>query len=297
MTLDHKPLVLGVDIGGTHITAALTDLKARQVVPESWTRLAVNTHGTKEEIAEAWVRTIEGATKAYPAWSGKTGIAMPGPCDYENGISLIRDQDKLDALYQVNIKELLAGLLPVKVQHIKMMNDAGCFLKGEVYGGAAMGFNHAIGLTLGTGVGTARYHDGLAADADLWHVAFRDSMPEEYFTSRWFRRRYRELTGEQVPGAKEIAAVAETNPVARQVFEEYGKTLGEFLEYFTSLDKPEVIVLGGNITHALALFYPALEQELKKRNINIPVRKATLGENAALIGAASSWEESTGDGR
>lgn len=291
MNLDDNFLVTGVDIGGTHITAALVDLKARKVLADTWTRNAVNTQGTKEEIAEAWCLTIGGAVKNYPGCSGKMGIAMPGPCDYEKGVSLIKDQDKLDALYQINIKDLLASRLPVKAQDIRMMNDAGCFLKGEVYGGAAMGYKDAIGLTLGTGVGTARYHSGVAADADLWHVSFRDSMPEEYFTSRWFRRRYLELTGEKVKGAKEIAAVAGTNRVARQVFEEYGRTLGEFLEYFIRLDQPEVIVLGGNITHALSLFYPALEQELKRRNINIPVKKATLGEDAALIGAASSWED------
>lgn len=118
-------------------------------------------------------------------------------------------------------------------------------------------------------------------------------MPEEYFTSRWFRRRYEELTGEKVHGAKEIAAEAETNRYAQQVFIEYGRNLGEFLAYFTALDNPEVIVLGGNITNALALFYPALEQELKERNINLPVKKAALGENAALIGAASNWENET----
>ena len=290
MILEDKPVVLGVDIGGTHVTAALVDLQAKKVLPQTWTRTPLNTHGTKEEIINAWSSTIEEATKTNPQWSGKIGIAMPGPCDYEKGVSLIHDQDKLDALYQLNIKDLLAQSLNVKAQDIRMMNDAGCFLKGEVYSGAAMGYKDAIGLTLGTGVGTARYHDGIADDADLWHVPFRDSMPEEYFTSRWFRKRYFELTGEKVQGAKEIAAFADVNPVARQVFQEYGETLAEFLDYFVELDNPEVIVLGGNITNALSLFYTALKQELEERKINIPVKKATLGENASLIGAASSWE-------
>lgn len=291
MILEDNPVVLGVDIGGTHVTAALVDLQARKVLAHSWTRSPVNTHGTKEEIMRAWSSTIEEATKTNPLWSGKIGIAMPGPCNYEKGVSLIHDQDKLDALYQLNIKDLLAESLPVKAQDIRMMNDAGCFLKGEVYSGAAMGYKDAIGLTLGTGVGTARYHNGVANDADLWHIAFKGSMPEEYFTSRWFRKRYFDLTGEKVQGAKEIAAFADANPDARQVFQEYGETLAEFLAYFVELDNPEVIVLGGNITNALSLFYPALKQELEERKINIPVKKATLGEDASLIGAASSWEK------
>lgn len=290
MIKEDHPVVLGVDIGGTHITAALINLESRKVVPEAWTRKQVNTHGSKEEIAEAWKETIEGALKASPVWAGKIGIAMPGPCDYEQGVSLIKDQDKLDALYRVNIKELLAEQLPVEQEDIRMMNDAGCFLKGEAYSGAAKGVKHAIGLTLGTGVGTARYHEGIAEDADLWHTPFRDSIAEEYFTTRWFKKRFLELSGKNVQGAKEIAAMADTNPLARQVFEEYGEALGQFLLYFIELDKPEVIILGGNITNALPLFYPAVEKVLQGQEIKIPIRKASLGEDASLIGAASCWE-------
>lgn len=289
--MKKNPVVLGVDIGGTHITAALVDLQSRKVLPDTWTRQPVNTHGTKEEILQAWAETIEGAVTLIPDWSGAIGIAMPGPCDYEKGISLIKGQDKLDALYLGNIKNLLEERLPVHAEDIRMMNDAACFLKGEVYGGAARGFDHAIGLTLGTGVGTARYHAGTAADADLWHTSFRDGMAEDYFTSRWFRKRYLELSGEKVQGAKEVAEMAGTNPVASQVFEEYGEALGQFLVYFVGLDKPEVIVLGGNIANALPLFFPALEQVLNEKNIKIPVKKASLGEDASLIGAASCWEK------
>jgi len=86
-----------------------------------------------------------------------------------------------------------------------MKNDAGCFLQGEALGGAAKGFNDAIGLTIGTGIGTARFHKNVAEDADLWHASFRDGMTEDYISSRWFVKRYFEVSGNSVNNVKELA--------------------------------------------------------------------------------------------
>ncbi len=60
---------------------------------------------------------------------------MPGPFDYEKGISFIKDQNKYESLYGLNVKEMMAERLGVSTDHIRLMNDAGCFLQGEVMGG------------------------------------------------------------------------------------------------------------------------------------------------------------------
>ncbi len=73
---------------------------------------------------------------------------MPGPVDYERGICYIKDQGKYDQLYGLNIKDLLAARLGIPPDHIRMMNDALCFLKGEIAGGAIKGCKSALGLTL-----------------------------------------------------------------------------------------------------------------------------------------------------
>ena len=69
--------------------------------------------------------------------SPKIGIAMPGPFDYENGICYIKGLDKYESLFNLNVKEMLAQQLNIERSDIYMMNDASCFLKGEVFGGVA----------------------------------------------------------------------------------------------------------------------------------------------------------------
>jgi len=284
----NNSIVLGADIGGSHITVALVDLQSRMVIENSRVRVHVNSHGTAEEIITAWSQAMLRAVENMP-WSNNIGIAMPNPVDYETGISHIKGIDKYDALYGLNIKELLASRLNLEPIQIRMKNDAGCFLQGETFGGAAKGFDSAIGLTIGTGIGTARCHNNTAEDADLWHSPFKESMVEDYISSRWFVKRYAELSGKTVENVKELASRHATDKHAQAVFTEFSGNLAAFLTSFVKSDNPEVIVVGGNIAHASALFFSNIEVLLHKQGIDVPIRKALLGEDAAIIGAASCW--------
>jgi glucokinase len=222
--MNHS-IVAGVDIGGSHITAALVNLNTRQIIPGSEVRRRVNSHGSAGEIITAWSEAIREAFSHHPDASRKIGIAMPGAFDYPNGISLIQNQDKYDALYGLNVKELLARQLQIQPGDIRLMNDAGCFLRGEVFGGAARGYSDAIGLTLGTGLGSARYHRGVAEDAALWCAPFRDGITEDYLSTRWFIQRYKELSNQPVKDVKELAGLVRTDLQAQQVFREFADTL------------------------------------------------------------------------
>jgi glucokinase len=195
----------------------------------------------------------------------------------------------------LNVKNMIAEKLSLNSQNILFMNDAACFLQGEVLAGAAKRFKRAIGLTIGTGIGTSKYKYKLAEDADLWHAPFKDSIAEEYLSTRWFIRRCKELAGVNVEGVKEIAEAYDKEPWVRQVFNEFGKNLAIFLTSFITAEHPEVVVIGGNISKAYKLFLPSLQQRLQQNSIYTPVRIANLGEEAALIGAACSWHGSKVD--
>lgn len=283
--------IVGADIGGSHITAALVDLEQRTMLSQTLIRRRVNSHGAVAEIIEAWGAALEEVLNQ--AAGKKIGIAMPNPVDYEQGISYIKGIDKYDSLYGLNIRNLLAERLGVPAASIRMKNDAGCFMQGEVFGGAARGYTSAIGLTLGTGLGTARSHNGVAEDADLWHTPFRDNIAEEYVATRWFLRRYEELTGQSVKDVKALSELHATDPVAQQVFHEFADNLTEFLLHFIAIDNPQVIVIGGNIANAEALFFPRVTENLKNHGINLPIKRAMLGEEAAIVGAASIWSSET----
>lgn len=284
-----KPVALGVDIGGTHITAALVNLAEGTLIQGSIKRSAVNSKQDKEAILSAWCEVINNAFEGLTTSEKQIGIAMPGPFDYENGISLIKEQDKFNALYLVNLKEELAHRLGVATTAIRFVNDAAAFMQGEVFSGAAKGYHRILGLTLGTGLGSAFSIDGLANDAELWNSAFMEGIAEDYLSTRWFVGRYQELTGKEIEGVKELAAKADEEPAAQQVFTEFGHNLAQFLTPLLRKDKVEVVILGGNIAQAIALFLPSLTAALKANDLTVTIKLSALNEHASLIGAASSW--------
>lgn len=286
-------IVLGIDIGGSHLTAALVDEATRKFVPDSYLRVRVNSKGTADEILDIWTKAIDDTFQAHPVKSKRIGIAMPGPFDYANGISLIRGLDKYEALYKLNVKEILSKRLSIPETSILMMNDAACFLRGEVYYGAARGYQDVIGITLGTGTGSAMHHHGITHDANLGPAPFMDSIADEYFSTRWFVKRYSELTGNTVKDVKTLADLHGSDEQVKNIFKEFVKNLVVFLEGFVRAEKPQVIVMGGNIAQCSSLFMEDLTAQLAGRNITVPIVRAELGEEAAILGAASLFESKT----
>ncbi|HET8828093.1 MAG TPA: ROK family protein [Pelobium sp.] len=284
-----KNLVLGADVGGSHITTALIDMESQTVLKETLIRERVNPHGTPQEIINDWSNCILRSMEGFENQVTEFGIAMPGPFDYEKGISKIKGLSKFDALYGLNVKDMLATNLDISSTQIKMMNDAGCFLQGEVFSGSARGFNHVIGLTLGTGLGTARYHNGVGEDANLWCMPFKDTIAEDYISTRWFVSRYLQLTGLPIKDVKALAEIFKTDQNAPLIFKEFGQNLALFLMEFIRMEQPEVIIIGGNVANAYPLFKEEIVSCFEKRNIHTSIYLSKLNEEAALLGAASLW--------
>ncbi|HNC13901.1 MAG TPA: ROK family protein, partial [Cyclobacteriaceae bacterium] len=236
---------------------------------------------------------IEDTFQAHPVANKRIGIAMPGPFDYANGISLIKGLDKYEALYKLNVKQILSQRLSISPNAILMMNDAACFLRGEVYYGAAKGYQDVIGITLGTGTGSAMHHHGVTHDANLGPAPFMDSIADEYFSTRWFVKRYQEVSGQSVKDVKALADLYPSDANVKEIFKEFVKNLAVFLEGFVNAEKPQVIVMGGNIAQCSSLFLNDLTAQLAARNITIPIVRAELGEEAAILGAASLFESKT----
>lgn len=279
----NNSIVLGVDIGGSHITTALIDQQSGSLLPGSWHRERINSHAGADEIIRSWSNVMK---KSLEASEGvyRAGIAMPGPFDYDAGVSFIRGLHKYDSLYGLNVKQLLAAQIHTEAQYIHMANDAQCFLQGELLSGAAKGYKNVTGLTLGTGFGAAIAEDGIAREARYFEMSFMDGAAEDYFSTRWFIKRYRELTGKQMVNVKEIAGEVKEDPAAVAVFEEFGSNLAMFLSEL--LPVPEVVLLGGNIAHTYALFGPALKWKLKEYGLEINFLLSALDEKATLFGAA-----------
>jgi glucokinase len=282
--------VLGVDIGGSHLTAALIDLASNTLLKSSYIRIRVNSKGTAYEILNTWCEAIESIFEKYPQASPRIGFAMPGPFDYEKGISKIKGLDKYEALYDMPVKEHIANRLMIATSDIRMMNDAACFLKGEVAAGAGQGYQHVIGLTLGTGTGTATYHQGVTLDANLGPSPFMESIADDYFSTRWFVNQYYQRSGKQIKDVKELLDLPTSDEHVPQLFADFTANMTLFLKDFILKENPELIIMGGNISQAASLFLPQVMANLSQQSISVTIVHAALGEEAALLGAANLFQ-------
>lgn len=276
--------ILGIDIGGSHITMAQVHPEKREIMASTYIREHVDSFEPREVIFSAWVSAIEKAIQNLAKEELLIGIAMPGPFDYENGISHMQ-QGKFMDIYQVNIKEELAQRLSVSGDRIHFVNDAAAFLEGEVFGGCVKGYKKIFGVTLGTGLGTTFYDGAVATDEDLWDSPLKESIGEDYLATRWFINRYAELTGDTISGTKDLLEKPEN--IQTKMFGEYADSFAEFIiKYIRSYD-PEVLVIGGNIAKAYPYFEKRFTQNLIENNIRLPVKISAIFEDAAILGAAS----------
>lgn len=120
--------LIGIDIGGSHISAGMITPDGKDIVPGSEVRMAVSSFGSKEEILRVWTDCIKALS---PSRDSLLGVAMPAPFDYEQGVSLMVEQGKYRSLYQVNVKTELSGRLGIPPEHISFLNDAAAFLQGR----------------------------------------------------------------------------------------------------------------------------------------------------------------------
>jgi glucokinase len=255
--------VAALELGGSHVAAGRVDLEAGTVARR---RVALPQRASREELLErirAAARAADGAERL--------GVAAPGPFDYANGISRVRH--KLAPLYGVDLRSELAGALGVPPAAIRFLNDADALLLGEWLTGAARGADRVLGVTLGTGLGSAFIADGeLVPGVELYQLSFQGRPVEETISARGI--------GGRVSVAKLAARARGSDAPARAAFERAGADLGEFLLPQVRRLRAERVVVGGSIARAWDLLGPTLCARVPEA-----VRAENL-DDAALLGAA-----------
>lgn len=285
--MNNGNLVVGIDIGGSHITAGIVDMDGKSVFGETIIRRYVDCHAAAEDILQVWTDTITDVWRKSGLSGTKIGFAMPGPFDYGEGICYIKDLAKYESLYGLDIRNALAERLSIEGKNILFRNDAEAFLDGEIFCGAAKGYKEVIGITLGTGLGSACSHEGVTTDAELGVMKYDENIIEESVSTRGLLNNYFQLTGIKLNHAKDIADRYDTDEHARIAFSKFAKDLTWFLHFFISREQPEVLVIGGNIANSWALFMPQVLQGLHTSLEKQPeIKPAILGEDAAMIGGA-----------
>ena len=285
MQIENK-LILAADIGGTHITSALVDIQTWQILEDTISRSHVNSKSDAKTILLNWENCLSTSLSQVEFGTQSLGIAMPGPFDYENGISLIKGQDKYEALYQLNVKDALNELIDQPLT-IRLINDAAAFLQGEVFAANLADREKVLGITLGTGLGSAIWQKGAPADdADLWDSPYKESIFEEFLVTRWFTKRFFELSGIQEEGVKDIIQNHKEHPQFSTLMEEYTASLYDFLCFFSEQENCNTFIIGGSISKAWALIASHNSEQFDRFEIFI----GQYAEKAALIGAASLFK-------
>lgn len=284
MKNSEDDIIVGIDIGGSHITAALVNIKTFQILESSLTRKKIDSSAPAKEILETWLDTILFVTKGNPY---RIGFAMPGPFNYELGICFIEGLNKYENLYGVYVKTYFCTRLDLPLRSILFRNDAESFLAGEIRSNRYDRNVKTLGITLGTGLGSAYSIDDITEDANLSETPFLDSVAEEYLSTRWFVSRYFQLTGMQVEDVKSMLQSEENDSIVDQIFAEFADNLYTFLSPLIKNKNVECLLIGGNITKAADRFFSKVTSCLISEKTNLKIELATLGESSAIIGAAS----------
>ena len=289
MSANSEDSVLVYDVGGSHISSAVCFAGDYRLGPVVRGRYGAC------ETAEAFVDLLQQlGVEAAAGTAGiqGAGLAMPGPFDYAAGISQMRH--KLPYLYGVDLRGALAARFDWQPQQVRFLNDAAAYLLGEVGAGAARGVARAVGVTLGTGIGSAFAIDGsivtsgpgVPPGGEVWNLPYGGGIVEDALSGRAIQNNYQTNTGKQVEVA-ESAALAPTDAAAAEAFAEFGRHLGIALRMLTAEFAPEAVVIGGGISRSAQLFLPAAEYELE--GMKVELRVSSLRDKAALVGAGVAW--------
>jgi predicted NBD/HSP70 family sugar kinase/mannose-6-phosphate isomerase class I len=289
---------LGIDIGGSHLSGALINAETGLIESGSYQKIEINSNGFCDEFIKGFENLIGSIIKSDQNFSIDTiagvGISMPGPFNYELGISEINGVKKYDSLFGLNVKQEIKKI--VNNTPVIFLNDALSFAMGEYNVGAGMNSSRTLVLTLGTGFGSTFLVDGIMqsegkngvpASGYLYDIPFKEGIADDYFSTRWFVNKWKSLNREDLSSVEEIALLADKNDVnALSLFNEFAENFIEFISPWIHSFKPDCIVLGGGIAKASALFIEKISSSITTE-YNTEIKISTLGDKAAIIGAAA----------
>ncbi|HHW46861.1 MAG TPA: ROK family protein [Clostridiales bacterium] len=282
---------IALDVGGTSVSAALVSSNGRFVTPVKTYK--ANSNSDKETILNNLAYIIKEQyqlAKTLNIDITGIGIGFPGPFDYENGISLIKNIGKYDSIYGVNINKELHNMLGLNVD-IRFCNDADLYCMGECVFGVGKYYNRCMCICIGTGIGSGFFADGKLVKSSpdvpengwIYNTPYRDGIVDEYLSATGIRRMMLEYPETaRINSVKELAESARAGlPRAIEIFNEFGRMLSEVIPQFAISFGAECLILGGDVSRSCDLFDKPLTEKLAEYNIKV-VPSKTFADNTLL---------------
>jgi glucokinase len=308
-------LVCAVDLGGTNLRAANIDRDGQ--IHE---RVRTATPGSKpaEEVVSAIAAAVQECESEGAKRGGHVGgvsVVVPGSVHIETGV--VVNAPNLLSLQGFELGPALERALD---RLVLLENDANAAALGEMWQGAARGYQTILCLTLGTGVGGGIILDGKlwrGADGTAGELGHTSVEPfggvqcecgnvgclEVYASATAIVRMAREalarhpssllhsINATELTSEKICGAAIEDDELALDVFRGMGTYLGIAIANFINIFNPEMIVIGGGVSAAWEMFAQHARTEVMKRTFHVPAQRcqivrAECGDDAGLIGAA-----------
>ena len=281
--------VVGIDLGGTNIVVG--------TVSEDGSDLSglVSQPTHAEQGADRVVaRIVELARASMAETRGReivgVGIGSPGPLDTARGLVLLTPN-----LGWTNfpLRDRVAQALSLPAT---LDNDANCAVFGEWWRGAARGVTHAVGLTIGTGIGGgividgAIYHGASDIAGELGHMTIDSTgrrckcgnygCLEAYASGPAIAARAVEgveagaetslpsyVDGDLTKITAQVVyeAANDGDEYAHEVVHDTAKVLGAGVANIINIFNPQVVVICGGVTLAGDKLFGPLRSEVKRR--------------------------------
>jgi glucokinase len=253
------------------------------------------------------------------------GIGIAGLVD---SMGRLRRAPNLIDADEFAIRDLLEPLVKMPVM---VDNDANCAARAELHAGVAVGVQHAVLITLGTGIGGALVVDGKVVRGaagmagEPGHMMVDPAGPKCVcgLTGCWERyasgaglaylgRRAAESgkladvcadaggTADAIRGEHITRAARLGDPDAAAVLDEFAWWVSVGMTNCIALSDPEMIVVGGGLVRDWDLFGPRVRRNLDEvllaaeHRPTVRVEPAASGEAAGALGAALLAARETG---
>lgn len=276
---------LGIDIGGTKCAVVLGD-KDGNVIK----KIRFDTTDCQSTIA----RLVEGAKELFTPDLKAVGISCGGPLSSKKG--LVLSPPNLPGWDEIPIVKIFEDALGVPAF---LKNDADACAIAEWQWGAAKGYDHAVFLTFGTGMGAGLILNGkpYSGAADMagevghirlypdGHIGYGKKGSFEGYCSGGGIAQYREGS------AKELAERARAgDQTALALYRKIGEDLGRGVAYILDILNPEVVVIGSIYQRAQDLLdegmYDILRKEVLSYTLDsVKILPAALGDSIGDMAA------------
>jgi polyphosphate glucokinase len=234
---------LGVDVGGTGIKAAPVDLTTGERTAKR-KRILTPQPSTPEAVYEVIAQLVNDFE-----WKGPIGCTLPSVVR----AGMVYTAANIDDAWIGH--DAAAELRERLDRPVQVLNDADAAGIAENTFGAARDFDGVVVLlTLGTGIGSAVFTDGvLVPNTELGHLEFHGDSAERYAAAR--------LVNNDLTQA------------------EWALRVNEFLQHLERVMPPDVFILGGGISKNFDAYKDVFETRAK-------VVPARFRNRAGIIGAA-----------